>query len=202
MIVRLSAAGARGRGIRPLPSSQCSAPCLPPILVIYGLTNSGFYDRYLWPLAFAVGILLLRDPQPAVNREWPRPVAGLVMALFGLIVVVTAELAVSTAAPITAFWSAAQLAVAKGVPPREVDGGFEWVGEHATGIVNLSLHPAAPAYEPHYARIEPGFRDCAVVSGSPLNYPNLHLVKTTTYELLGFVGSRTLYIYISSAPGC
>lgn len=172
------------------------------ILVIYGLTNSGFYDRYLWPLAFAVGILLLRDPQPELNREWPRPVAGLIVALFGLIVVVIAAVAVSAATTKTAFWHAGQVAVANGVPPTEVDAGGEWVGEHATGIVNLSLHPAAPAYEPHYARIQPGFRDCAVVSVPSLNYPNLHLVKTTTYELLGFVGSRTLHIYISSARGC
>jgi hypothetical protein len=50
--------------------------------------------------------------------------------------------------------------------------------------------------------MEPGFRDCAMVSGSPLDFPGLHLVKTTRYELLGFFGSRNLYVYVSSAPGC
>ena len=90
-----------------------------------------------------------------------------------------------------------------GVPAKAVDAGFEWVGAHSTGIANRSLHPAgAPTYEPWYALMEPAFRECAVVSGSPLDYLNLHLVRTSSYELLGFVGSRTLYIYISSAPGC
>jgi hypothetical protein len=88
------------------------------------------------------------------------------------------------------------------VPAKSVDAGFEWVGGHATTMVNKSLHPAAPVYEPWYARMEPGFRDCAVVSGFPLDFPGLHLVKTTRFELLGFFGSRNLYVYVSSAPGC
>ena len=171
-------------------------------LAVYTLLNFGFFDRYLWPLIFALGVLLLHYSPPAPRREWPRLVAGIVVALSALLILVTAALTVNADTYSAARWRAGQIAVSHGVPAREIDAGFEWVGAHATGVVNRLLLPAAPAYEPKYAQEQPGFRECAVVSGSPLNYPNLHLVKTTSYELLGFVGSGTLYVYKSSAPGC
>jgi hypothetical protein len=171
-------------------------------LAVYGLLNFPLFDRYLWPLIFALGVLLLHYSPPAPRREWPRLVAGIVVALSALLVLVATALTVNADTYSAARWDAGQIAVSHGVPAKAVDAGFEWVGAHASGVVNLSMHPAAPAYEPWYALMEPGFRECAVVSGSPLNYPNLHLVKTSSYELLGFVGSRTLYIYLSSAPGC
>jgi hypothetical protein len=171
-------------------------------LAVYGLLNFGLFDRYLWPLIFALGVLLLHYSPPAPRREWPRLVAGIVVALSALLVLVTTALTVNADTYSAARWDAGQIAVSHGVPANAVDAGFEWVGAHASGIVNPSLHPAAPAYEPWYALTEPGFRECAVVSGVPLNYPNLHLVRTSSYELLGFIGSRTLYIYISPAPGC
>ena len=172
-------------------------------LALYGLLHSALYDRYGWPLIFALGVLLLHYSPPALRRVRPRLVAGVVVALSVLLILVTTTLTVNADTYSAARWDAGQIAVSHGVPAKAVDAGFEWVGAHATGIVNRSLHPPrAPNYEPWYALMEPGFRECAVVSGSPLNYPNLHLVKTTSYELFGFVGSRTLYIYISSAPGC
>ena len=171
-------------------------------LAVYGLLSVGLYDRYLWPLIFALGVLLLHYSPPAPRREWTRLVAGIVVALSALLILVTAALTVNADTYSAGRWRAGQIAVSHGVPAKAVDAGFEWVGAHATGIVDLSLHPEAPAYEPWYALMEPGLRECAVVSGSPLKSPNLHLVRTSSHELLGFVGSRTLYIYISSAPGC
>jgi len=173
-------------------------------LTIYSLTTTAFLDRYLWPLAIAVGVLLLRNqPRQPTNETPPRPVAWIVVALCGLLVVVTAALTVNADTYDAARWHAGQIAVSHGVPATAVDAGFEWVGDHATGIAILSLHPAsAPAYEPWYALMEPGFRECAVISGSPRNYPNLRLVQKTSYELVGFIGHRTLYIYVSSSSGC
>lgn len=171
-------------------------------LAIYALTATSFFDRYLWPLAFAVGVLLLRGRQRQPKSKRPPAVTGVVVALSGLLVVVTVALTVNADTYGAARWHAGQVAVSQGVPTREVDAGFEWVGAHATGIANTSLHPAAPPYEPWYALMEPGFRECAVVSGTPLDYPDLRLVQKSSYDLLGFTGRRTLNIYISSAVGC
>jgi hypothetical protein len=173
-------------------------------LAAFGLlATANIYDRYLWPLVFAVAVLLLHYSQPAPRRDWPGPVAAVVVALSVLLFLVTAALTVNVATYSAARWNAGQIAVSHGVPAKAVDAGFEWVGGHATTMVDKALHPrGAPVYELWYGRMEPGFRDCAVVSGSPLDYPDLHLVKTTSYELLGLVGSRNLYVYVSSAPGC
>ena len=171
-------------------------------LALYGLITASFYDRYLWPLVFALAVLLIYYNQPTSRRECPPLVSGFIVALFALLVLVATALTVNADAYGAARWHAGQIAVSNGIPAKEVDAGFEWVGAHTNGDVNRSLQPLAPAYEPWYARMEPDFRDCAVVSSSPLTYPNLKLVKTLNYELLGFVGSRTLYIYKSSAPGC
>jgi len=173
-------------------------------LTIYALISTTFLDRYLWPLAFAVGLLLLRSQdRQHTNDTPPRAVAGILLALCGLLVVVTVALTVNADTYDAARWHAGQIAVAHGVPATAVDAGFEWVGAHAIGIVNLSLHPAsAPAYEPWYALMEPGFRECAVTTASPLSYPNLRLVQKTSYELVGLAGRRTLYIYVSSSSGC
>ena len=171
-------------------------------LAVCGLLNFGLFDRYLWPLVFAVGVLLLHYSPPASRREWPGLLTGTVAALSALLILTTAVLTINADTYSAARWNAGQIAVSYGVPANAVDAGFEWVGGHATGVVNRSLHPAVPAYEPWYAVMEPGFRECAVVSGSRLNDPHLHLANTATYDLLGFAGRRTLYIYISSAPGC
>lgn len=120
-------------------------------LAVCGLITYLFFDRYLWPLIFAFGVLLLYYSQPAPRREWPRLVAGTVVALSALLVLVTTALTVNADTYSAARWHAGQVAVAHGVPAKAVDAGFEWVGAHATGVVNKSLHPAGPAYEPWYA---------------------------------------------------
>jgi hypothetical protein len=129
-------------------------------------------------------------------------VTGVVGALSVVLVLVAAALTVNVDTYSAARWAAGQIAVSRGVPANAVDAGFEWVGAHGATMVNQALHPAAPVYEPWYGRMEPGFRECAVVSARPQDYPDLRLVKTTRYELLGFVGARTLYVYLSDAPNC
>ena len=54
-------------------------------LAVYGLLHSALYDRYAWPLIFALGVLLLHYSPPAPRMEWPRLVAGIVVALSALL---------------------------------------------------------------------------------------------------------------------
>lgn len=173
-------------------------------LVAYGLLSLPSYDRYLWPLVFPLGVLLLHGSPPAPRREWHPVVAGIVASLSVLLLLVTAALTINADTYDAARWDAGQVAVSLGVPAKSVDAGFEWVGAHATGTVDLSLlaENPVPAYKQWYAQMEPGFRECSVVSGSPLHYANLHLVRTTHYELLGVIGRSALYVYRTSAAGC
>lgn len=171
-------------------------------LSAYALISYSFFDRYLWASAFAVGVLLLRRYEPPTRREAPLSCVGIAVALSGLLVLVTAALTLDADAYSAARWHAGQVIVSHGVPAYEIDAGFEWVGAHATGIADTSIRAPFPPYESWYARMEPGFRDCGIVSGSPLSSPSLRLLQNTSYDLVGFGVRRKLYMYITSAPGC
>jgi hypothetical protein len=95
------------------------------------------------------------------------------------------------------------VAVEAGIAAGEIDAGFEWVGSHATmGTLAYRKLAGVPAYETWYDQMFPGFRDCAVVSGSPQGGAALQLLGTTTYNELGFAVRERLYIYVVRSPGC
>jgi len=178
------------------------------VLLVYGLTVNYVYDRYLWPLAFAAAVLLVRDVEarPATARlRGSAPVlVAVALGAFSMVLVaaVSAALTVDMDAYDAARWHGGQIAVRHGVPASEVDAGFEWVGAHATGVVDHSPVRPVPPYEPWYAVMQPGFRECAVVSDSPLDYPGLKLVQRTSYEMLGFAARRYQYVYLQTGDGC
>jgi hypothetical protein len=58
------------------------------------------------------------------------------------------------------------------------------------------------AYEAWYDKLFAGFHDCAFVTGSPSPQPNVTLLRTTTYDELGFAVPEHLWIYAVQAPGC
>ena len=171
-------------------------------LAVYGLTVSPFFDRYAWPLVFVIGILLLRDWQQHRDYASSRtPVT--VAACFGvLLIAVSTVVTLNANAYSAARWRAGQIAVDHGIRPSWVDAGFEWVGAHAGSDAVPTRRPSAPTFERWYGLMEPGFQECAVVSGSPLDDPVMQLVRTTYYERYGFTGHTPLYVYVSSAPRC
>lgn len=171
-------------------------------LFVYGVTSSAMFDRYLWPLAFVGAILLLNGRRDETIFRSAGPSIWPALGLSILLLLVTAALTVNAASYSAARWRAGQIAVSHGVPPTMVDAGFEWVGANATGTATPGLHPVSPRYEPWYAQMEPGFRECAVVSGAPLEDAALRLIGKPSYALVGFAGRRQLYVYLSSAPGC
>ncbi len=171
--------------------------------VVYLLATTFLWDRYLWPLAFFVVLLLLGGgPRGVPARRWAkrvgRGVAALLWVLLGL---VAASVTLNTDAYDAGRWRAGELAVARGVPAREVDAGFEWVGAHSRTIANLALDPRVPGFEAWYARIQPGFRECAVVSGSRLASRALRPIGVARYRLWSFAGpSEPLFVY--RVAGC
>jgi 4-amino-4-deoxy-L-arabinose transferase-like glycosyltransferase len=171
-------------------------------LVGYGLTVSSMFDRYAWPLVFVSGVLLLRDCQRHAATRASRAAVPVAICLGGILFAVSAVLTLNAYSYSAARWQAGQTAVAAGVPSTSVDAGFEWVGAHARTNADTSLHPVVPSYELWYGSMEPGFRQCAVVTGSPLVAQTMHLVRTTHYQLYGFAVPTPLFIYVSSAPGC
>jgi hypothetical protein len=196
-------------------------------LLAYGLlVKAPLFDRYLSQLAFPVAVLLARSclgsragarPTHALGTSVRAGSAGrsgrarrastagraVTVGLVLAIGAVTAALTLNADAYDGARWHAGQLAVQAGFAPSVVDAGFEWVGTHTSEDANRALQALpGPAYEAWYDKLFAGFRDCAFVSGSPSPQPDLTLLRTTTYEELGFAVPEHLWIYSVQRPGC
>lgn len=171
---------------------------------LYVLSAPKVFDRYFWAVAFAAAVLLLR-PSPGRPRRSGTAVlaAAVVAAAWLMIASVAVVLTVNSDAYAAGRWEAGELAVAHGVAPSRVDAGFEWVGWHSTGRVDLALQSlGGPAWEPWYALMQQGFRDCAVVSASPLVAPQLQPIGSVRYMQLGVADPARLFVYRVSTKGC
>jgi hypothetical protein len=125
------------------------------------------------------------------------------VALAAVVAVVSGAVALNSDAYDAARWRAGQVAVNAGLAPATVDAGFEWVGSHAAALAVRGRRVAgAPPYETWYDEMFRGFRDCAFVSGSQWQAANLRLLRTTTYQEVGFAGPERLYLYAVRSPGC
>jgi hypothetical protein len=179
--------------------------------IVTGLTVI-LFDRYTWPLALPLAILLLLRPRPG-PRSAPAPAtvpggpkraaAILAAGLVALAATTSLVLMLNAAAFDGARWRMGEEAVRLGFAPDTVDAGLEWVGLHATGLVELTAgrRPSMTEYAPKF----PSFRQCAVASSSPLDDPGFTLVLTRpdAYRLLLFAGPvEPMYLYRVAAPGC
>jgi dolichyl-phosphate-mannose-protein mannosyltransferase len=167
-------------------------------MLAFGLVASMF-DRYLWPLALSLSILLLA----AAGR--PRRSAGLLPGLAAFVVVAGSALALmlNSAAFDAARWRMGELAISRGIPRESVDAGMEWVGYHATGVATADATPTSG--EMWYDARWPSFRLCGLVSSSLLDLPTFRLeaADVSAYRLLLVAGPEApLYLYRVSNSGC
>jgi hypothetical protein len=184
-----------------------------------GLVKGTVYDRYLWPLAFALAVLLVArpaSPPPGRHARGGRPQAGgppparlgpalrvTTAVIAALVAAVAVVITLNADAYDGARWSAGTKAVAAGLPATMVDAGFEWVGSHQGGVAVPGRQvPGTPFYDTWYDQMFPAFRECAFVSGNVVAVPSLGRVATVTYQEWGFVGPQHLFVYVVRQPGC
>jgi len=180
------------------------------------------FDRYTWPLALPLAVILLRPPGPAGAQDRSRTDAAaevasspprragwpirMWVAAGGLLAVAAATslaLLLNEAAFDGARWRIGDEAVGLGFTADTVDAGLEWVGLHATGPVQLAARqvPNRTGYSVKF----PTFQACAIVSSTPLDWVGVELVvkRFDAYRLLLVVGqSEPLYLYRVVRPGC
>ena len=184
------------------------------LFVAVGL-NGVLFDRYLWPLVFAGGVLLValrhapggervpvgtHDLSPARSdmrtAGAARVVSGGVLAGIGLVGLV---LAANSDAFDAARWRVGTQLVAAGVPVDRVDAGFEWVGAH-TGLTA----------DIHRADFSPGRSwwvsmfglpsSCAVVAASPAAPRGYVETARPAWHPELVLGTSHLVVY--RLPGC
>jgi hypothetical protein len=147
------------------------------LLVLALAVDQPVFDRYL--LVFVPACVVVTAGR--LHRR-PVPLRSYV-ALVGVgaisLVILTATLAYDGAR----WHTAARL----GVPPRDVDAGFEWVGSHAR--LPVATRPAATRRTSFYLRMFPGFQGCYVVAG-PSGRSIGGFIRT--YEYSWLAGSHRL----------
>jgi hypothetical protein len=102
-----------------------------------------------------------------------------------------------------ARWRMGEQATRAGFAADTVDAGMEWVGYHASGIANVGA--IGPPDQTWYSAWWPSFRQCALVSSSPLNIAGFQLesAETDAYLLLFITGpEEPLFLYRTSTSGC
>jgi hypothetical protein len=184
-----------------------------------GLTKGTVFDRYLWPLAFALAVLLVAQraaPSAGLHSKGSgghargSPPAGLrrpsglaTVALATVIAAVATALTLNADAYDAARWSGGNQAVAAGIPATMVDAGLEWVGSHQPGVAVAGRQvPGRPFYLTWYDQMFPAFQECAFVSGNQVSLSSLRRIARVTYQEFGVAGPEQLYVYLVRQPGC
>ena len=219
----------RAFDLRSVPTPLGTSPGMLALFAVIFAAGTAFlgltviiFDRYTWPLALPLAVILLRRPGPAPavehgpaggpddhagtpDRGPGRPFAMWVAAgvLFAIAATTSLALFLNEAAFDGARWRIGDEAVRLGFAADTVDAGLEWVGLHATGPVQLAARqvPDRTGYSVKF----PTFHACAIVSSTPLDWVDVELVvkRFDAYRLLFVVGpSEPLYLYRVGRPGC
>ena len=173
-------------------------------LALYGVVL-GVFDRYYWPLIPPAATLLMWlradrsygiDPRSTIR---PGAAVAVVASLLGL-ALVSVTFMLNSFAFDSARWHAGETLAQLGVPPDEIDAGYEWVGSHAPSLAD-SVEPGLGLtyYEGYFS----GYRACGVVSSETWSDPGYALVGTEVYSLNLIAGpTETLYLYRATSKEC
>jgi len=177
-------------------------------LVLHSLSGIVF-DRYLWPIAPCLAILLLgpvrsfRSGRVWAEAEWGRILRSLTivpLAVLTLTGIVALTLMANAFAFDAARWRAGEHLAASGLAAGTIDAGYEWVGSHAPGSADMTRTgtPTAP-YRSWWADLH----ICGLVTASATPPAGGRLIGTASYRLYLVAGpSVDLYLYRTNLAGC
>ena len=160
------------------------------------LAGQGVQDRYLIPLIIPMAALCRRGNSLEVDNDrtssWASPVGGRVaisilvgLSCFSLVVTLNGLLRDG------AQWKAAQAMITDGIPARQINAGFDWVGYHANepAVVTTGLLTVFRKFAWKF----PDSRSCVAVTMVPL--AGLRPLTTSSFATYGVAGSSTVYTY-------
>jgi len=160
-------------------------------LVVAVVTNGATYDRYLWPAVLAAAILLLDRYPPPPLEHWHPAASQVALVVASAFAIVSLLVTLNSDAFDGARWRLdTQVA---GVPATAVDGGFEWVGAHATSVDDANA--SSDATRSYWVAMAGEPAPCVEVSASPVDRADLVLVRTVTWRTWLLFGRSRLYEY-------
>ena len=123
-------------------------------MILYSLAVQTF-DRYLWPLALPLAVLLLwqspaspvpvaaGDGGPVRTRPAARRVPGPATWAAGVLLCAIGALSVAILLNAMAYdaarWRAGSDEEARGLPAMSIDAGIEWPGSHTTEVADQAV---------------------------------------------------------------
>jgi hypothetical protein len=155
--------------------------------------NGAVYDRYLWPVVLCGAVLLVSAFPVVPLSRWHPAASQLALAVVMAVAAVSLLVTLNSDAFDGARWRLASQAANGGVPASSVDGGFEWVGWHATSVADANA--VGDATRTYWLAMVGEGAACAEVSASPLRDPGLVLVRTLKWRPWLLFGRARLYEY-------
>ncbi len=155
--------------------------------------NGAVYDRYLWPVVLAGAVLLVAAFPVVPLWRWHPAAAQVALTLVAAFALVSLLVTLDSDAFDGARWRLANEVVAAGVPAQAVDGGFEWVGWHATAVADANA--SGDGTRPYWVAMVGEPTACVEVSASPLAGRGATLLRETTWRTWLAFGRANLYAY-------
>lgn len=160
-------------------------------IVFRAVLGGPTFDRYLTPLVLVGAILLLRG---VADEDGARMPIGVTIAIAAVALVTLGFVAAGHSFD-AARWDAAERAVAAGIAPGDVDGGFEWVGYHYGGITGEQAPSRSIPHGPGYLYMFPAAGNCGVVASSPATDPRFEPLGTLPYRTWFGLKNEQVWIY-------
>jgi hypothetical protein len=161
--------------------------------------NGAVYDRYLWPIALSAAVLIVTTFPVLPLPQWHPAASQAALTAVCAFLLLSLAVTVNSDAFDGARWRAAQQAARPGIPTTAVDGGFEWVGWHATTVANANA--PGDATRPWWVAMVGEPAACIEISASPLRDAGLTLERAVTWRTWAAFGRSHLYEYRRPA-GC
>ncbi|HZQ57453.1 MAG TPA: hypothetical protein VFA84_05445 [Acidimicrobiales bacterium] len=155
--------------------------------------NGAVYDRYLWPLALSGAVLVVTAFPVVPFSRWHPAASQAALMVVCAFALVSLAVTLNSDAFDGARWRAARQAVSQGAAPMAVDGGFEWVGWHATGVADANA--AGDATRPYWVAMVGEPAPCVEVAASRITLPGLTLERAVTWRTWLLFGRAHLYVY-------
>jgi hypothetical protein len=189
----------RHRGAPP-PTGAVGARAVAASLVLSGgaiavaiAHNGAVYDRYLWPMVLAGAVLVARAFPVLPLWRWHAAAAQVALVAVTAFAGVSLLVTLNSDAFDGARWRLDGEVARGGVPAASVDGGFEWVGWHASGTADANA--VGDGARPYWVAMVGEPAACVELSGSPLAGQGLALVRTVTWRTWLVAGRSRLYAY-------
>jgi hypothetical protein len=161
----------------------------------------GEYDRYFWPVAFSIGLLLLSHFEKMLYLQKTVISNYFLISSLSIFYVISTIYTINSDVYSVATWKSGWQLVARGLIPSQIDAGYTWDGQFARS--NMKVNPLSyVGLNQWWLDLWKNYVSCGVVTNSELHTKQFELVAVHDYELVGVGATKHLYLYQNVNAAC